>query len=122
MTNGISLFGIGRPQGTPLQTGGTCFWETSPQARCLHASKYGFDFLVHIVYDPLMKARNTATVYSTEHGRICPECGNPAASCLCRQKNTIPLGDGIVRIGRESKGRKGKGVTTVTGVPLVSRP
>jgi len=28
--------------------------------------------------------------------------------------------DGIVRIGRETKGRKGKGVTLITGVPLNS--
>lgn len=27
-------------------------------------------------------------------------------------------GDGIVRVGRETKGRGGKGVTVVTGVPL----
>jgi translation initiation factor 1 len=27
-------------------------------------------------------------------------------------------GDGIVRVGRETKGRSGKGVTVVTGVPL----
>jgi translation initiation factor 1 len=26
--------------------------------------------------------------------------------------------DGVVRVGRETKGRKGKGVTVVTGVPL----
>ena len=26
--------------------------------------------------------------------------------------------DGIVRVGRETKGRKGKGVTVITGVPL----
>ncbi len=29
-----------------------------------------------------------------------------------------PAGDGIVRLGRETKGRKGKGVTTIAGVPL----
>ncbi|MCH2100391.1 MAG: stress response translation initiation inhibitor YciH [Planctomycetes bacterium] len=28
------------------------------------------------------------------------------------------VGDGVVRIGRETKGRKGGGVTVVTGVPL----
>ena len=28
------------------------------------------------------------------------------------------MGDGIVRIGRETKGRKGKGVTIISGVPL----
>ncbi len=30
------------------------------------------------------------------------------------------VGDGIVRVGRETKGRKGKGVTVITGVPLGS--
>ena len=27
-------------------------------------------------------------------------------------------GDGIVRVGRETKGRKGKGVTVISGLPL----
>ncbi len=57
-------------------------------------------------------------VYSTEHGRMCPVCGNPVAECLCHRKKEVPQGDGIVRVGRETKGRKGKGVTVVTGVPL----
>ena len=57
-------------------------------------------------------------VYSTEHGRMCPVCGNPVAECLCHWKKEVPQGDGIVRVGRETKGRKGKGVTVVTGVPL----
>ncbi len=30
----------------------------------------------------------------------------------------MPKGDGVVRVGRETKGRKGKGVTLVSGVPL----
>ena len=29
-----------------------------------------------------------------------------------------PQGDGIVRVGRETKGRRGKGVTVISGVPL----
>ena len=29
-----------------------------------------------------------------------------------------PSGDGVVRVGRETKGRKGKGVTVITGLPL----
>lgn len=57
-------------------------------------------------------------VYSTEHGRMCPSCGKPFAECICRQKKKVPGGDGIVRIGRETKGRKGKGVTVITGIPL----
>lgn len=35
-----------------------------------------------------------------------------------RSIQTATEADGIVRIGRSTKGRRGKGVTTVTGVPL----
>jgi translation initiation factor 1 len=63
-------------------------------------------------------------VYSTGQGRLCPECGHVLADCRCRRSKpaqaaaTPPGGDGTVRVGRETKGRKGKGVTVVTGVPL----
>lgn len=60
-------------------------------------------------------------VYSTEHGETCPECRQPIADCRCAEQAEaarIAALDGIVRIRRETSGRKGKGVTTVTGVPL----
>ena len=58
-------------------------------------------------------------VYSTRHGKMCPKCGAPAASCTCsRRKEAVALSDGIVRVHRETKGRKGKGVTLISGVPL----
>ena len=59
-------------------------------------------------------------VYSTAHGRMCPGCGKPTADCICRQQKTAAVvkGDGIVRVGRETKGRKGAGVTVITGIPL----
>lgn len=63
-------------------------------------------------------ARDTGIVYSTEHGRMCPGCGQPIAECGCRKEKAIPTGDGIVRVSRETKGRKGKGVTLVTGILL----
>ena len=47
-------------------------------------------------------------VFSTDQGRVRPE----------KKKQAAPKGDGIVRVGRETKGRKGKGMTVVTGVPL----
>jgi translation initiation factor 1 len=34
-----------------------------------------------------------------------------------QQKPSAPRGDGIVRVGRETKGRKGTGVTVITGIP-----
>jgi translation initiation factor 1 len=59
------------------------------------------------------------TVYSTEHGRMCPDCGRPVAECLCRQQKTaLPKGDGVARVSLETKGRKGKGVTLITGLPM----
>lgn len=57
-------------------------------------------------------------VYSTDHGRMCPDCGMPIADCVCRRKDPVRKGDGIVRLGRETKGRKGKGVTLITGLSL----
>lgn len=59
-------------------------------------------------------------VYSSEHGRMCPKCERPVTACVCRQKQktAVSTGDGIVRLRRETGGRKGKTVTTITGVPL----
>ena len=58
-------------------------------------------------------------VYSTETGRVCPDCGQPVAACTCKQSaRAVPAGDGIVRVSLDTKGRKGKGVTVVKGVPL----
>ena len=57
------------------------------------------------------------SVYSTELGRTCPECGKAKDKCVCKNES-IPEGDGIVRIQRETKGRKGKGVTLIMGVLL----
>ena len=60
-------------------------------------------------------------VYSTEHGRMCPVCSKPVATCLCHNKKETAQSDGVVRVGRETKGRKGKGVTVITGVPLYEK-
>ena len=65
-----------------------------------------------------MKKNRTGIVYSTEFGKMCPECGNPVAKCVCKQNSSQKQSaDGIVRIRREVKGRKGKTVTTVSGIP-----
>ena len=60
-----------------------------------------------------------ARVYSTESGRMCPACRQPVAQCICKQAaRAVPVGDGIVRVQRETKGRGGKAVTVIRGVPL----
>ena len=69
-------------------------------------------------------------VYSSEHGRVCPSCGRSETRCNCRGKgararikareeaDAAKASDGIVRVGRSTKGRRGKIVSTVTGVPV----
>ena len=56
------------------------------------------------------------TVYSTDLGQLCPDCRQPVKSCKCQSPQ--PESDGIVRLQRQTKGRNGKPVTLITGVPL----
>ncbi len=66
-----------------------------------------------------MGSSNHRLVYSDEIGNTCPKCGQPLKKCRCgKTTGKQPKQDGIVRIQRETKGRKGKGVTLITGVPL----
>ena len=64
----------------------------------------------------------TRIVYSTETGRICPICQKPINECTCKKKKsrsqTNIKYDGIIRVQREVKGRKGKTVTTVSAFQL----
>ncbi len=61
-------------------------------------------------------------VYSTDHGRMCPECGRPKDRCACRGASSALAADGVVRVRREVKGRAGKTVTAVYGLPLSGAP
>ncbi len=56
-------------------------------------------------------------VYSTEAGRMCPDCRQPVAQCPSKAAR-VPSGDGVVRVSRDTKGRGGKAVTVVRGVLL----
>jgi len=71
----------------------------------------------------MARSDRSATVYSSEQGRICPHCGLPAKRCACRANPRGQVanaeGDGIARVGRTSKGRGGKTVTLVTGLQLL---
>ncbi len=62
-------------------------------------------------------------VYSTGNGRMCPTCGWPADNCQCsskRQPRTpVPARPGaiVAKLRMEKKGRAGKSVTVVDGLP-----
>lgn len=64
-------------------------------------------------------------VYSTDKGRLCPGCQQPAAQCLCKTANknkaahaSNVLSDGTVRLQRQVQGRGGKTVTVISGLGL----
>lgn len=55
-------------------------------------------------------------------GSVCRHCGQKRSRCRCRPAagaGAAPS-DGIARVRREVRGRRGKTVTTISGVPLSS--
>ena len=58
-------------------------------------------------------------VYSTALGRTCPKCEKSKDKCTCsKKKKQVINSDDRIRVCRETKGRKGKGVSIITGLPL----
>ena len=73
----------------------------------------------------MLKTKLTSTlVYSTETGRICPDCSQPVAQCQCAANQraltaaSSAATDGVLRVLCETKGRGGKSVTLVRGLGL----
>jgi len=67
------------------------------------------------------KPNSGGLVYSTDGGRMCPTCRKPVAACVCSvTASAAPVGDGTVRVSRETKGRRGKAVTVIRGLTLDS--
>ena len=64
-----------------------------------------------------MKRTTGGLVYSTDSGRMCPVCRQSVTSCTCKAQ-PIPKTNGGVRISLQTKGRGGKSVTLVKGLPL----
>jgi translation initiation factor 1 len=63
---------------------------------------------------------NSKLVYSTDGSNACSVCGKPLHKCKCTEPKA-PGGDGVVRISRETKGRKGAGVTLISGLEVGPR-
>lgn len=67
----------------------------------------------------MRSSSNGGLVYSTEAGRMCPECRHALAQCACQAAaKAAPAGDGVVRVSRQTKGRGGKSVTIIQGLAL----
>ena len=72
-----------------------------------------------------MSQRNSAPkdgggiVYTTGVGERCPNCLRAIAQCVCKKGTPGKASsDGVVRVSRETAGRKGKGVTVIAGLGL----
>jgi translation initiation factor 1 len=58
-------------------------------------------------------------VYTTGIGERCPNCLRAIRECVCKHGTPGKVaGGGTVRVSRETQGRKGKGVTVITGLGL----
>ncbi len=66
----------------------------------------------------MSRNKNSHLVYSTAAGRLCPQCQRPVTGCVCGKDRPAAVGDGIVRLHRETKGRGGKAVTLIKGLAL----
>lgn len=58
----------------------------------------------------MRREKNSRLVWSDDLGG--------SVKATAKKAETATLSDGVVRISRQTKGRKGKGVTLITGLPL----
>lgn len=49
---------------------------------------------------------------------LCPKCHQLKKTCTCQSEPPAPSKSTVVRVGRETKGRRGKGMTIVSDLPL----
>lgn len=61
--------------------------------------------------------KNSRLVYSTD-AKACPKCNNRLDKCKCNNTKQSQPNDSVIRISRQTKGRKGSGVSLITGIPL----
>ncbi len=58
---------------------------------------------------------SSSLVYSTDQGRVCPDCKQALQHCRCADNLVYPAQE-IIKLRLETKGRKGKGVTLIEGL------
>lgn len=60
--------------------------------------------------------KNSRFVYSTDGNNNCLECGKSFYKCKCLESENIDISLDGIKVYRETKGRKGTGVTLVRGL------
>jgi len=64
------------------------------------------------------KSSNSRLVYSTDKGRVPPQNHRQEAGSVGGNHQPTTPGDGVVRLQLQKKGRGGKAVTVISGLPL----
>src|SRR5205085_11950752 len=67
----------------------------------------------------ILPMQSNRVVYDTDRGRTdrCSYCKRRLEACVCPNRPASKSGDGVVRVLRDRKGRRGKTVTVVSGLP-----
>ena len=93
------------------------YTQNTAAGKKLHGAAYGAGREAGCVirHNGAMAAR---IVYSTGVGSLCPNCRRPVRECVCPKGAPGAAKPALVRVGREVKGRAGRGVTTVAGLPM----
>jgi len=65
-------------------------------------------------------AKLAEMIHGTAQAPVCAVCAQPLGACVCDSQKEAAIGTSNlpVRVGRETKGRAGKGVTVITGLAL----
>ncbi len=63
-------------------------------------------------------SENSRLVYSTDGNNICTTCKKPFRKCKCKKEQSKLNSKTAFRIFFEKKGRKGSGVTVISGLSL----
>ena len=63
-------------------------------------------------------SENSRLVYSTDGNNICTTCKKPFRKCKCKKERSKLNSKTTFRIFFEKKGRKGSGVTVISGLLL----
>jgi translation initiation factor 1 len=92
------------------------YWhvEDAPEALGL-IEREVMDLIARLMRGGIPRSEGTPEPSSEE---VCPRCGQLVVRCACQAKKDVARSNTVVRVGRETKGRRGKGVTTVTDLPL----
>ena len=62
--------------------------------------------------------RESRLVYTTNGANNCPTCHQALRKCRCDSATIIATGQQRIKISRETKGRKGRAVTLVSGLQI----